>query len=291
MSCDFDHIPTQTLVNPLNGEMPYKEYLDCSNKKRFRNCREFIAGTCGNTISQSNNNKCYELLQKAHQSNSVNISTSDVTFDKFLNYTKCFSDVRRAMQGCVDGLQETCLSKSFVCYKTIRIRIDLVAQLISADPDLKVLYLMRDPRAIVYSRLKVFELRKTPFFFSGSKGDPILEAKYLCKKMLHDIKYSQELAKTESGSFKMFRYEDVIQDPELALNRVYGFLGLPTPGIVQDWIRNPWTFKEDKVKAFSTVRTNWTESLQRWRKDMDEAVVRNMTELCKEVLIMMNYDL
>lgn len=215
----------------------------------------------------------------------------------FKAYFACTRNISEAIKPCVVNLTAACKNSSIVTYKGLRLRMDSVEEFMRDDPDFKVIHFMRDPRATTMSRL----VPPVRLSFRQSFRNPINEVKFLCHKVLVDLRASRRLAERYPTRFMFVKYEDVASSPIDSIEDIYDFLDRPIHSNLTEWlnisssvtrpqslgvVRRKWQRQE---LAFNTVRKNWTSSIEKWRRGLSPHIQAKMTALCQEVLEVSGY--
>ena len=164
----------------------------------------------------------------------------------------------------------------------------------SAEYSLKVVHLVRDPRAIIFTHF--LNLENQTMTVNGT--DTIKEfSRNLCAKMLRNIKYAITAPSWLQGKYTLLRYEDLGTNPHQITELVYKFVGVPVAPQVRMWL--------DKL-AYGTTRTppittsssgsdedfyakNLTGSVHDWRTSMQYEAVRVIETECYEVMNLLGY--
>ena len=159
-----------------------------------------------------------------------------------------------------------------------------VERMLKRDPDLHVVYYVRDPRATVTSRVKISHT------YRDTKNNVVLEAKYHCVKMLADLRVYFRLMEEYPGAILLVKYEDVTLNPFDEIKRIYDFYGMCVHHSVYTWmIKNQESTTNGGV--FSTSRVNATSSIDQWRRAVTPRAQELMTHYCQDVLQALNYNL
>jgi len=144
-----------------------------------------------------------------------------------------------------------CKSKSIIAQKVIRLcDIDQIAHFKTKIPNLKVIFLYRDPRGIFSSRQKLI-------------GESLA---FKTVEKTCDM-YSKSLAKSEGGDFLSIRYEDISLDPMAAAEKIYDFVNEELPSSVRNWISDTINAEDVKTVGKSKYSTNKDPiaTMTRWR--------------------------
>jgi len=94
----------------------------------------------------------------------------------------------KPLSRCVEPIIEKCRQSDIVAVKAIRLHMSYVDQLLSGDPDLRLIHLVRDPRGIVESWRKIDPIK------SRSMTDMRLNAKLICERMLTDCRIRRQMS-------------------------------------------------------------------------------------------------
>ena len=124
-----------------------------------------------------------------------------------------------------------CASKNIRVMKVNRLHyLEDLTQTDYKDLDFKIIYMVRDPRAIASSRLHIHNR-------DSEKWTSDEALKSICKKHVENHKFLK--SKPEIDKFVLVkRYEDLAMNPLNTANTIYNFLGIPLPESVKVWLEN-----------------------------------------------------
>jgi len=124
-------------------------------------------------------------------------------------------------EAAVDGTNELCFDPNFVqtlCHvhpvqliKTVRMRTRQIVPLLSSDPDIKFIVLLRDPRAIRSSR------NRLPWCTFEACSHP----KLLCDHYLEDIQHAKKLEEEYPKNILIVKYEELVSFPEKSIPMIF----------------------------------------------------------------------
>ncbi|KAM4696547.1 carbohydrate sulfotransferase 4-like [Rhinophrynus dorsalis] len=206
----------------------------------------------------------------------------------------------RCGQAPLEKMSEACTTHSHVVMKVVRI-LDLSTLLPlfqDASLDLRVIHLVRDPRAVAASRLSFDVLQDDNLIVTGGReakekrnGDPNLTqvmAK-ICSSQVAINEFSRLAETSLKGRYMMIRYEDLAREPVYNVQRIYSFAGLKLTGKLQMWVHNvthQWGPYQSGFTNFAMVSQ---EIVQKWRKHFNHSIVREIQEECKEAMEVFGY--
>ena len=316
-NCELDSIPTDTLAHYTTTQLiqrrmeSHAQCVKTVNEGRMPNTREWalpngrveapwyckwkIDPFCPRQFSLKTKSlfSCwYCLHQDDLSTNDTSEYANDMLYnpdcnraiEKFQLYYKCMNNFRRAMEPCVGNLSSVCREASLFGIKTIRLRADLVFQLLIDDPDLKIVHQIRDPRGIVYSR------KRTALLSLLSGKNIVNEASILCQRISYDVGILSRLEQQFPGRILQIKYEDLVVHPQETAQEFYDFLGVEMPPEVTSWFND----LNDTVKegnAFSTIRRNSTATAFKWQTVLKADDIASITEKCLDVIIRHGYPL
>lgn len=156
--------------------------------------------------------------------------------------------------------------------------LDNLGEFLVSRPNLKVIHLFRDPRAIINSRIQ------TAWYPSGTDKIVLDNTRALCNKMMIDYKKGLGLLKRFPDRFRFLYYEDLNDEPMQQVKRLYEYLGMSL---------DPATYS--KVKTLPVFVPN-DQKLERerntaywWRKSLSWKYVQQIDDICKEVYNTLGY--
>lgn len=160
-----------------------------------------------------------------------------------------------------------------------------------------ILYLVRDPRAIIFSHMKLGMVNWENIVNSSAYKDkprPLvrLYSTQICEQMEANIKVFQNLPIPMNSRHYMIRYEDLAKDPTETLRRVYKMAALEMTNTTLQWVRRHTgeakISETDQKNEFSTMR-NSKAVIDKWRFEIDPCVVDVVEESCSSVMKILGY--
>ncbi|KAJ7997775.1 hypothetical protein DPEC_G00215620 [Dallia pectoralis] len=217
---------------------------------------------------------------------------------RFSNETEC---KKKCDRYGLQGAEEACRSYSHVVLKEVRF-LDLESLYpLLQDPtmDLRIIHLVRDPRAVARSREQSAK---------ALVKDNALVLEHRTTKLETDAQYRvmQEICRSHvriheramlkppdflRGRYKMVRYEDIVKDSLTEIDRMYRFVGLEMTEALQDWIYRVThgIGKGTKKEAFQITSRNAADVSQAWRTTLAHDKVRHVQEVCKGAMSLLGY--
>ncbi|XP_061577244.1 carbohydrate sulfotransferase 6-like [Cololabis saira] len=197
-------------------------------------------------------------------------------------------------------VEEACGTYSHVVLKEVRfLELESLYPLLQ-DPnmDLRIIHLVRDPRAVLKSReesAKSFE--RDDSIVLGQRKVPAAEVQY---QVMQEICRSHVRINERAvlkpppflkGRYKLVRYEDVARNPLKEVNDIYEFVGLGMTPQLEDWIYTVThgNGKGSRKEAFQITSRNATNVSQAWRTMLPYSKVKRVQEVCKGAMSLLGY--
>lgn len=214
------------------------------------------------------------------------------------------SDQLQCFQKCdargLNGLKSACHTYSHVVLKEVRFfDLDFLDPLFQ-DPnlDLRIIHLIRDPRAVMRSREQaagalwydttiVTDQRRIP------PADFQYEAiKEICRShVLINERASLKPPSFLIGRYKMVRYEDLVRNPIGVINDLYEFVGLDITRKLAEWVYRVTHGKGtgSKADAFKITSRDANDVSEAWRSTMPFSKVKRIQEVCYGAMKLIGY--
>ncbi|XP_070193835.1 carbohydrate sulfotransferase 1-like isoform X2 [Littorina saxatilis] len=182
---------------------------------------------------------------------------------------------------CFIKARKACFECPVKMVKTIRIRGSAVRKMMEKHPDLKIIYLIRDPRGTLASQKRVFNNFKWEETANFS-------ANY-CQTFREDLAEIGQLLERFPGRLRLLRYENMAENPLKEAEAMYRFLGLDFTPTVREFVFNKTMAGQKGKSAYSTSRQNSTETANSWRKKLTIAVAMTIDRNCKDIYQHLGY--
>ena len=199
-------------------------------------------------------------------------------------YLKCFqrSYNVQLVHDCVPFLQRACELSTLRLIKIIRLPLTAFTADWEEMSQVKVIYLVRDPRGILYSRNSVNELQD----FNKSLK---VHAYELCQNMSSNLKHFHLLRRFFPNQVKVVRYETVAMRPVSETVRLLAFVGV-TPS-KRDMLRVVDTaFAEwDSDGPYFISRRDPKKVPYRWLKNATRHSIRVIDAMCRDLYPSLGY--
>ena len=149
------------------------------------------------------------------------------------------------------------------------------------DTDIRVIQLIRDPRASLRSRIKLgWMVDWTHWNFRKL-------VRKVCSNLVANIKFGRNLGKWQDRYLEV-HYHDLAGKPLETTRAMYDFAGFEMPDSIADWVvRNTSPSKEELMKEskniFSPTR-NSTANIDKWKQDSPVERIQIIEKYCKKAL-------
>ncbi|XP_071156137.1 carbohydrate sulfotransferase 1-like [Mytilus edulis] len=184
--------------------------------------------------------------------------------------------------------QMHCLRSQLRLAKVLRIAGDLVEHLLVKNSKLKVIYLYRDPRGIINSRIKVPVHASAGAWKDFNTTEDIAFA--VCKKMDIDSKNIFDLKEKYPERIFTVAYEAVAKYPLKSARHLFKFLDVNVSKEYQNFISKMGnrSEKEDKIWN-SAFRSDGYATAVKWRKELSKKDRKIIDISCRNVYKQLGY--
>nr|XP_033799134.1 carbohydrate sulfotransferase 5-like [Geotrypetes seraphini] len=200
------------------------------------------------------------------------------------------------------NVKHACKTYSHIVLKEVRLFDLTVLYPLVTDPsmNLKILHLVRDPRAVVKSREQAVKaLARDNGIVLNTNGTRVDDSKY---EVIREICRSHvqifETATQKSSSFlkdryMMVRYEDLAREPLAEISEMYNFASLTLTSKLERWMYNITHGLEPgkREQAFKITSRDAINVSQAWRNNLSFQKIRKIQEVCKGAMKMLGYRL
>lgn len=194
-------------------------------------------------------------------------------------YFNCIQEHRmrsaliRNVDKCLHILQEQCRIAKSRAYKTIRLSMASVGTLLERLPSLKVVHLIRDPRAILQSQL--VEGLASKIKFSDI-------SKVTCRQIHSDVIDMKSLLVKYPGRLQRLVYENLAVHPIEVSKKLYNFLNARFDENVESFVKYLTTGPVSNCN-YCTKRGNSSYNAFKWLKTIKPTYHRIVDQHCREV--------
>ncbi|CAF95513.1 unnamed protein product, partial [Tetraodon nigroviridis] len=193
---------------------------------------------------------------------------------------------------------EACLSKQHHAIKTVRVRQLETLQPLVEDPhlDVRVIQLVRDPRAVLASRMVAFSSKYQTWKAWAQDGqvpEDDEEVKRL-KGNCDNIRMSAEVGLSRPrwlrNRYMLVRYEDIARYPMQKAEEMYGFTGIPFSPQAREWILKNTQTTQEASGIYSTQK-NSSEQAEKWRFSIPFTLAQVVQRVCGSTMKLFGYRL
>ena len=182
----------------------------------------------------------------------------------------------------VSQLRYICVNSKVVVTKVLRITANIVEDLVREINNLKIVFLFRDPRAIISSRSK-----------GKSKQHKLEVANSLCKKMLYDSNLMLHLAEKYPKNIIFLSAERLANDSINVTRTLFRFLGIKytKSDKTQSTELSSWKTNHDKRREgkFNPYKNDGYAAIMKWRTVLSMEFKQNIDNVCTPVYQKLGY--
>lgn len=208
---------------------------------------------------------------------------------------------------CIKEAELVCKRHRLIAIKTIRYSGAAVKRLLTLNPDLAVIFLVRDPRGTFWSRVRVFGFPKL------SRLDRHVEIN--CRTMFTDTVVIRDMFDKTPHRIRFLRYEDLARNPVEVSRNIYDFLNLAWNDSIRSTVvkqtncaaknvtrANPPKNSAKKAQdsnvklerargtyEYETTRPNSYQAAMRWRSSILWNVSVTIENVCRDVMYLWGY--
>ncbi|KAM4721380.1 carbohydrate sulfotransferase 5-like [Rhinophrynus dorsalis] len=199
-------------------------------------------------------------------------------------------------------VEQACNTYSHIVIKEVRFFDLKVLYPLLTDPslNLKIIHLVRDPRAVVKSREQALKaLARDNGIVLNTNGTKVDDSRYevmqaICRS--HVQMYETATYKSPSfleGRYMLVRYEDVVRDPQREITQMYEFANLKMTTKLKSWIYNITHGQGpgSKREAFKITSRDAINVSQAWRNVLSFHKIQKIQAVCKGAMNMLGYQL
>ncbi|XP_027731959.1 carbohydrate sulfotransferase 2 [Vombatus ursinus] len=219
--------------------------------------------------------------------------------------------------------EEECRKYRTLVIKGVRVFDVAVLAPLLRDPalDLKVIHLVRDPRAVASSRirsrhgliresLQVVRSRdprahRMPFLEAaghklGGKKEGLGSGpadyhalgamEVICNSMAKTLQTALQPPDWLRDHYLVVRYEDLVGDPVKTLRRVYDFVGLLVSPEMEQFALNMTSGSGSSSKPFVVSARNATQAANAWRAALTFQQIKQVEEFCYQPMAVLGYE-
>ncbi|GFO30758.1 carbohydrate sulfotransferase 3-like [Plakobranchus ocellatus] len=186
---------------------------------------------------------------------------------------------------CFIAMWRQCSQKRLRFVKTIRYRLEWVRSAMQRDHSLKVLYLVRDFRATLYSQSATFET-----FNITVEGES--QAKAMCATVEDDAREIQMLSQLFPGRIHVLRYGDGCLHPVNYARNIYAFAGLEFSEAIELFVKSITQSKKSQQVVsdkYKVERTDAVRTMNKWRLSSNFELVQKIDTLCAKADAIFGY--
>ncbi|TSK22742.1 Carbohydrate sulfotransferase 3 [Bagarius yarrelli] len=191
---------------------------------------------------------------------------------------------------------KSCLKKKHKAIKTVRVRQLESLRLLVEDPrlDIKVIQLVRDPRAVLASRMVAFSSKYQTWKSWAANGEVPIDDEEVKRLQgnCNQIRESAELGLSQpewlENRYMLVRYEDIARYPMQKAAEMYGFTGIPFTSHAREWIIKNTHASEVASGVYSTQK-NSSEQVEKWRYSIPFKLAQVVQEVCGPTMELFGY--
>jgi len=284
LNCDFS-LPTDIIFQQhITGRRTYatKDYVKCLVKephvKQPVVCKPIISKMCPVLID-----KQQPMLELCYR-NLHNFGIDRMHIDTFKKYSDCMSAAVTRANTCLPKLTEGCLSANVTSLKTIRLSMQIAQNILQQDEDIKLVYLVRDPRGIINSR------SHTNIISTIAAAQIHIEAKLLCSRLRDDLQLFETIQQRYKNRVLLVRYEDLTTNPLQFADVIsrFGRNAALSEDVVK-FVKEHISASTEDYSSFNTKRNNVTQLAYKWKTELSQSEISQINEQCVAVLKTLNY--
>ncbi|KAH3887132.1 carbohydrate sulfotransferase 1-like [Dreissena polymorpha] len=185
-----------------------------------------------------------------------------------------------AIKECLPPTEKKCRDAHLRVFKTIRLSMETVWDLLRLFDNMKVIFLVRDPRGMFVSQGRNYLIKP---------GKNVAQFQKICTKMNADLNVASRILADGNKNVHLVRYEDIAFNPFTAVEQLYAFIGEPLTNAVKSYVKLSTSLNIKDSCAFCTLRGNSSATATKWRHEIKPIFLRIADKYCRTVYDQLGY--
>ncbi|XP_053547994.1 carbohydrate sulfotransferase 3 [Bombina bombina] len=193
---------------------------------------------------------------------------------------------------------EACMKKDHIAIKAVRIHQLEYLRTLVEDPrlDMRIIQLVRDPRAVLASRMVAFSGKYESWKKWALEGaapireDEVQKLRGNCESIRTSAELGLRQPSWLRGRYMLIRYEDIARSPLQKAKEMYKFAGVTMTPQVEEWIIKNTQASQDGNGIYSTQK-NSSEQFDKWRLSIPYKLAQVVQDVCKPGMELFGYKL
>ncbi|KAH3847009.1 hypothetical protein DPMN_089321 [Dreissena polymorpha] len=177
--------------------------------------------------------------------------------------------------------RQRCLESKTIILKFIRLSIQQAIELLPFFPNMKIIHLVRDPRAIINSRRNVLP-------HGHIEEAATIQPTIFCSRLQNDLSDTKLLMKFHPSIIKLVQYEDIAEHPLEASKDLYAFGGLKFDDKIARFVKSQTQSSLDGCN-YCTQRRNSTATSIEWRSEIKLNEAQDIFNYCNKSMSVLGY--
>ena len=181
---------------------------------------------------------------------------------------------KRYIDKCLSRCEQSCETSKYIAVKSIRISMKAMSEIITNYPSLKIIHLIRDPRATMYaqSQFGVIHMKQLD-----------RDASIFCSRVQADVEEAEKISARAGKRVIRILYEDLAKDPIKTAQEIYRFIGEKFSSAVKDFVIKLTQSGLPENGVSGVIRPNSEEHVYKWRTLIRYHSVKTIDEKCRHL--------
>lgn len=183
--------------------------------------------------------------------------------------------MNETLRYCVNMLRSVCFQSKYMVLKVIRFPVDKLEPLMAEFPSMKIVHLVRDPRATVLSQMKFGIIKRKSF---------VTDVIDFCSRVYRDIVTTDIFINKFPNRILTYFYEELARNPLDMSKSLYKFAGIQYTKEVEDFVYNiTMAGKKSNCGSLCTIKSNSSAQADAWRLKLNLPQARVIDQACRPV--------
>lgn len=195
-------------------------------------------------------------------------------------------DSPTSVRACLQKIINVCHTTPAIVMKFIRLEMEKVVKYLPYFPNLKVIHLVRDPRGMFNSRVKIGLISRKHGENQGQLDRA--EIRKFCNLLHKDLSVTKYIQSIAPEKIKLVQYEDLAQNPMRVATELLSFVNERMTPKMENFLKHMTSSTRDSC-PFCTQRKNSAKTARKWRSELKLKDALYIYDLCSESMDVLGY--